>query len=226
VRAAWGAWTGDGTLSRKFTMIDRVRKTRIKIWSAFKSLLETLHGLDFTAQVYPHATGLDPAIAYKSSPSGNKYLEAVLNDLKITSADAIIDVGCGKGSAMRTMLKYPFSVIDGVELSDPIASVARRNFDRLKAGKCSVFTMNAADFDAYDPYNLVYFYNPFPAAVMAKVMEHISGSLRRVPRRVVIIYDNPQWGGEILKKKAFRKTNEYPDEWGNRIFIYTNILQD
>lgn len=198
----------------------------IKIRSVFKTLWEMLHGLDFTAQVYPQATGPDPATAYKSSPSGNKYLEAVLNDLKITSADAIVDVGCGKGSAMRTMLKYPFSVVDGVELSEPIALVARRNFERLKAGRCSVFTMNAVDFEAYDPYNFVYFYNPFPAAVMAKVMEHISGSLKRVPRRIVIIYDNPQWGEEILKNKVFRKANEYPDEWGNRIFVYTNILQD
>jgi 16S rRNA G966 N2-methylase RsmD len=207
-------------------MTDRERKAGIKIRSVFKTLWEMLHGLDFTAQVHPHATVLDPATAYKSSPSGNRYLEAVLNDLKITSADAIIDLGCGKGSAMRTMLKYPFSVIDGVEFSGPIASVARRNFERLKAGRCSVVTMNAADFDAYDPYDIVYLYNPFPAVVMAKVMEHISGSLKRVPRRVVIIYDNPQWGGEILKKKAFRKTNEYPDEWGNRIFVYANILQD
>ena len=221
---AWGAWTSDKTLLRNFIVTDRVRKTRIKIWSAFKSLWEMLHGLDFTAQVYPHATCLDPATAYKSSPSGNKYLEAVLNDLKITSTDAIIDVGCGKGSAMRTMLKYPFSVIDGVEVSGPIASAARKNFDRLKAGRCSVFTRNAADFDAYDPYNFVYFYNPFPAAVMARVMVHISGSLKRVPRRVVIIYDNPQWGDAILKKKVFLKTNEYPDEWGNRIFVFTNIL--
>jgi cyclopropane fatty-acyl-phospholipid synthase-like methyltransferase len=50
-----------------------------------------------------------------------------LNDLNITANDSIIDIGCGKGSAMLSMLGFPFARVDGVELSQQIGSIAIRN---------------------------------------------------------------------------------------------------
>jgi predicted RNA methylase len=205
-------------------MTTRLTRFRIRISDSIKSRWEKANGLDFTSQVYPQHLGLDPDVFYKSSPSGNRYLEAVLNDMLITPADSIIDVGCGKGSAMRTMLKYPFVRVDGVEILEQISAIARLNFARLKENRCTIFTLNAADFAKYDPYNMVYFYNPFPREIMVKVMDYIVESINRAPRRMVIIYDNPNWGMEITRSGDFIKANEYPDEWGNRIFIYTNTM--
>jgi SAM-dependent methyltransferase len=199
-----------------------VKRIFIKMSHVLRTIAERLRGLDFTTQIQPGAGGYDPTVVFKSSPSGGGFLRRVLDDLEISAADAIIDIGCGKGSAMRTMAEYPFYKVDGVELSERIAAIARRNFLKLECGKCTVFTMNAADFTEYDRYGFVYFYNPFPEQVMSTVIDNLLGSLTRSPRKIFIIYDNPLCHDEIIKGGVLHKIAEYPDEWGNKIFVYLN----
>src|SRR3990167_1972630 len=88
--------------------------------------VERLQGVYFVARVEPEVAGLHPATARRVSPSGNKYLRTVLDNLAISSNDAIIDVGCGKGSAMCIMLEFPFWRVAGIELSQRIVDIARR----------------------------------------------------------------------------------------------------
>lgn len=102
-------------------------------------LLDKFRGLDFLTVILPEDVGLDPKQAYHSSPSGNKYLVNVLNDINISSQDSIIDIGCGKGSAMRMMLKFPFARVHGIELSEHIAAIAVNNFKRLNRSRGRVF---------------------------------------------------------------------------------------
>src|SRR5205823_9337716 len=49
--------------------------------------------------------------------SGGPSLQFVLDTLKISATDAILDLGCGKGGAMITLAKYPFRRIDGIDIS-------------------------------------------------------------------------------------------------------------
>jgi Methyltransferase domain len=215
-----------GRLSINFCVKGRsmsiVRKVFVKSSRLITVIVERVNGLDFTAHVKLRCFGQDPTVVFKSSPSGGKYLRKVLDDCAITENDAVVDIGCGKGSAMRTLSGYPFFKVGGIELSGRIAAVARRNFRKLHIDKCTVITMNAAEFTDYDRYTFIYFYNPFPPPVMADVLENIYSSLIRTPRRVTLIYDNPLCHDEILKRGVFVRTAEYPDEWGNRIFVYSN----
>lgn len=106
--------------------------------------------LDFHTIIQPEEVGLDSTVAYRSSPSGNVFLRRVLDDFNITKSDCIVDIGCGKGSAMRTMLEYPFAKVDGVQLSEYIASIAKKNFEKLNAMLCTVFAGDAALFRDLD----------------------------------------------------------------------------
>jgi SAM-dependent methyltransferase len=187
-----------------------------------RQLLERVRGVDFLTVIEPEDVGLDSKCVFRSSPSGNKYLTNVLNKLNISSKDTIIDVGCGKGSAMRTMLKYPFARVDGIELSEHIATIAMQNFKTLNEVRSKVFNCDATTFSDYDAYNIVYFYNPFPPVVMLKVIETLIQSVHRSERELVIIYNNPTCHDVIVDKGIFSKVGDYPDEWGNRIFIYSN----
>ncbi len=54
--------------------------------------------------------------------SGKKYLINLLNDIDITSKDSIIDIGYGKGSAMRTMLKFKTGQIQN-DLNDLVSKL-------------------------------------------------------------------------------------------------------
>ncbi len=197
-------------------VITRVPARRIRI------LLDSLRGLDFLTAVRPEEVGLDATNVRKSTPSGSSYLERVLRGLGITAQDQVLDVGCGKGSAMRTMLKFPFARIDGLELSEPIAAIARRNFRRLKADRVRVFVGDAARFSDYDAYNVVYLYNPFPASVMSRVIGALIQSLRRSERELVVIYNNAVFDDVVARDGVFARMAVYPSEWGTGICVYSN----
>ncbi|MBI2438068.1 MAG: class I SAM-dependent methyltransferase [Lentisphaerae bacterium] len=200
---------------KSFTLSNLIRKCWI--------LIDRYHGLDFISVIQPEEVGLDPNYAHLSSSSGNRYLANVLSDLSITKKDLIIDIGCGKGSAMRTMLKFPFARVDGLELSEHIAAIAARNFGRLKINRSDIFVGDASTFTDYDAYNFVYFYNPFPCVVMLTVIDNIIQSIRRFRREVILIYKNPVCNDVIVHQGGFYKIREYPCEWGNWIYIYSSF---
>ena len=91
-------------------------------------LHDAILGLDFYSVVLPDEVGINPEISFRSSPSGDGYLHQLLKDLVILQDDAILDIRCGKGNALRTMLEFPFERIDGIELSSQIAKIACMNF--------------------------------------------------------------------------------------------------
>lgn len=147
---------------------------------------------------------------------------ALLSDLCIRPEDAIIDIGCGKGSAMRTMLKFPFSRIDGVELSGRIAAIAQVNFRRVSANRVMIYIDDASQFSDYDAYNIVYLYNPFPDSIMVKVVAAFIDSVHRAERELLIIYNNPICHDLIADQGVFSVCRVHSDEWGNDIRIYSN----
>ena len=63
-------------------------------------------------------------------------------------------------------------------------------------------------------YSHVYFYYPFPS----QVMENLSESLERKPRKFTIIYNNPGCHNGIMNTGKFEKLSECPNGYGLKIF--------
>jgi len=204
---------------KRFTLAFWVRK--YEFWR------EKMTGLDFLAVVEAEDLGLDPNQAVESAPSGNKYLRNVFKNLPISPMDSILDVGSGKGSAMRVMLEFPFLRVDGVEIAPQIVKIARSNFEKLKVPpeRFKIIQMDAVQFKDLDRYNHFYFYNPFSSEIMESVMQNIAASIKQTPRKVLIIYNNPKYEYTILSKDIFARIGSYPNEWGNSISLYTNLEQ-
>lgn len=152
--------------------------------------------------------GLDPAGARDYSNSGGPRLERILQAMNIPSGARVIDVGCGKGGAMITLARY-FSRVDGLELSARLIPIARENLRRMgAANRTDVFPGDAAEFTDFDRYTHIYFSNPFPGAVMRRVLEHVLESLERRPRELTIIYWLPV-DAALLEEMGFRKVREF-----------------
>ena len=192
-----------------------------KILYPIKVKWDNYHGLDFLPVIKAKSVGLDIKRSFGYSPSHKRFLVEVLKDFNITPDDSIIDMGCGKGSAMRTMLRFPFSKIDGVELSTYIADIAIQNFKQMKENRCSVYTCDAGQFKEYDAYNYVYFFNPFPAVVMAEVVENIVQSVRHLDRELIIIYMSPTCTDVIEKSAEFKLKGMY-EKSGAWVTVYSN----
>lgn len=189
-----------------------IRKLRI--------IMERVKGLDFSAVIKPEELGLDGQTVYRGSPSGNKYLKAVLADLPITPSDNILDIGCAKGSALACMSEFPFARIEGIEISKQLASICARNFQRLKRPNVKVHNIDATQFAHFGDYQYYYFYNPFPVHVLNIVLRSLTQQLAP-GTEAIIIYNNPPCE-QTLRNYGFIKRRVYPDEWGNGIHIYTN----
>lgn len=187
-----------------------------------RKMVDRVRGLDFLGIVESHEVGLDPRLSHHYSPSGSPQLARILRDMAIGPQDSIIDIGCGKGSAMRTMLRFPFAKVDGLELSPQTARIAVRNFERLKAKRVNIHVGDATRFAGYGDYSIFYFYNPFPAVVMQPVVEKLVELTLKSEKEIVIIYNNPTCGDLFDHSGVFSRICVYPDEWRNGIFIFSN----
>lgn len=190
-----------------------------KISKKLEIIYEKLQGLDFILVIHPRDLGLDEAVVVRGSPSGNIFLTNLLRDLHITEADSILDIGCSKGSALRRMSAFPFRRVNGLELSEKLAGIAKENFRKLKKDNVDIYNVDARHFKHYGNYNFFYFYNPFPEVIMADVIEKLSEQVGNA--EITIIYNNPTCH-QLLVNNGFVKFREYPDEWGNGIYVYSN----
>ena len=186
----------------------------------YEILLERMNGLDFSTVIPVAELGFDEALVIKGSPSGNKYLTNLLSDLNIKQTDNILDIGCAKGVALRCMTKFPFKNIDGIEISDVLANIAVRNFQKLNEPRVNITNINATEFSHYADYDFLYLYNPFPVSVMVTVLSELQNQITS-KKEVVIIYNNPVCHSQF-ENYGFYKIKEYPDMWGNGINIYSN----
>jgi SAM-dependent methyltransferase len=152
-------------------------------------------------------SGLSEERCYRYSDSGGPDLESLLDTLPILPSDEVLDIGCGKGGALISFAKYPFSRVDGVEISASLAQVARENIQKLKLTHATVHCCDASDFTSLDSYTYFYMYNPFPHHVMASVLQNIRSSLRRRMRRLTLIYKNAVFH-ELLVDTGFSKITE------------------
>jgi methylase of polypeptide subunit release factors len=133
----------------------------------------------------------------------------VLRELKITPHDAIVDFGSGKGGALITFSRFPFSKISGVEISPELVATATENFRKLNLENITVTLCDASCFTDLDDYNYFYFFSPFPHGVMSDVIRNLCASLEKRPRKTTIIYFNPECHDAVVTNSPFVKSDEF-----------------
>jgi SAM-dependent methyltransferase len=128
---------------------------------------------------------------HNNEPSGNSYLKRALKKLKITEHDSIVDIGCGKGDALRLFCQFEFNKITGIEYSQNLAKIANSNFSKKKFVKKNIEIVNidAQVFEEYSSYNMFYLYNPFDDVILNNVLEKIINAKKE--SRYYIIYAHP-----------------------------------
>jgi precorrin-6B methylase 2 len=201
-------------LCNKITLRNAYRAVEV-IW-------DRLRGVDFSGTLEFVDLGYEPDPDHRSEPTGTLGLHRLMKKLKIRKDDAIVDIGCGKGSAMRVIRKQAFARISGIENAEKIANIAKSNFDKLKADNCEVFNQDAADFSDYGDYNFFYLFNPFSQGLMEKVILKIEDAIKDKKQEVIIIYLNPKCDAAILKSGKFTKIQESRIEW-SKVYLYSNF---
>ncbi|CAE6726067.1 hypothetical protein R69927_04662 [Paraburkholderia domus] len=170
---------------------------------------ELLANESFRDDAFPYA-GSQPSV-----------LRLALAALPPVDSCTFLDLGCGKGRALLVASEFPFRDICGVELSPPLAEIARRNAAiiaqrypqrtavRLAVGDASTFPLPAGDL-------VLFLYNPFGAELIAKVVAGVEAALAADHRSVYIVYYNPVFGhcfdASPLLRRRFARVLPYAAE--------------
>ena len=134
----------------------------------------------------------------------------------------LIDIGCCKGKVLciwERMFKKSKVRIVGVDYSEELIRISKKNLEILKSKNTSLFKMDALDLDpvSIEDKLLIYIYNPFSDNILDKFLKKIE------PKTVAIAYINPVHT-KCFKKHNFnlvyRKKGWHPNVSYN---IYTNF---
>ena len=128
--------------------------------------------------------------------SGWLDLRRMLRRGEVGPEDVFLDLGSGKGRVVLLAARHPFAKVIGVEISEALTAVARRNLvqsrHRRRCGSVELVTADALDYPIPDEVTVVYLYNAFRGATFDAVIGNLIASVDRRPRCVRLIYLNPQ----------------------------------
>lgn len=182
--------------------------SRHRLQLAAESLNERLHGLDFTMPDRMEKRGRGDGTMYYASPEG--IVRQLFERVDVSRFGRLLDVGCGKGYVLRAAAEYGFSAVGGVEYDEKLCRICRRNLRRLGLDGVSVACADAGGWDGYGDYDVFYFFNPFQADVMARVVARIREQCRG--REILLIYYRPRYTEAIEAGGLFRCEAELHDE--------------
>lgn len=160
----------------------------------------------------------------------------------ISDSDAVLDIGCGKGSGVISLKAAGFSNIGAVEYTENIFQKMNSNLEALGISHSNLKSDTLSDegekgIKCYqgdatlmegelDKYNWFFLFNPFTWNMMSKVMNNICKSLINSPRKIYIFYAEPIGHQLILETKRFkiskRICNNYADA-SYYSYIYESI---
>ncbi len=108
-----------------------------------------------------------------------------------------IDLGSGKGRTLLMASDYPFHRILGIELLPALNRIAQDNLAKYKSESQKCFALeaicaDASSFPLPDEPLVIYLFNPLLEAPLRKVLSSLEASYKATPRRIYVLYHNPQ----------------------------------
>jgi len=177
-----------------------VTRTLGHVWGTLRDhTFDWKYGTDTAAWVSLADLNIDS----QNSPRGVDYhptrikpFYKVFQTLNLPSQAGFVDFGCGKGRTLMMAADLGFSRVVGIEFSEALCEIARRNIQIYQernalTANMSVINADAVDYEIEPTDQIFYFFHPFDESVLRKVMENISHSLDRYPRKIWIIYYEP-----------------------------------
>jgi len=127
-------------------------------------------------------------------PVPNSCIRQLLRDLPIAFEQYdFIDVGSGKGRALFLAAECSFRKVVGVEFSPDLHAIALKNISsywsrRRRCLQIESICQDAVEFDLPPVPSVLFFYSPFNAAVLSRILARVRESLVRSPRSLYILF--------------------------------------
>ncbi len=138
----------------------------------------------------------------------------------------LLDIGSGKGRVLLVASEFGFRAVRGVEFARELCQIAKKNLVHFKSktGRPTEFEIietDAAEYHIREDENVFILYNPFDDVILGRVLDNISASVRKQPRKVLIVYYNPKWKHVIENRRDYRSVREF-NFWSFKFTLYSN----
>lgn len=148
---------------------------------------ERWYGIDTRTQ------GEDSGVAgaERYVPSGYRVLRRTARVLRphVLEDDVLYDVGCGKGRVLAVMARLPLARLVAIELDPRLADLAHANLARSRWRRAGTEVICASVLDVdLDDETIFYLYYPFGEETVTVLVQRLSDSLARHPRRIIVVY--------------------------------------
>ncbi len=135
-------------------------------------------------------------------------LFSIFNHIPIeTKVLPFIDYGCGKGRALFVAEQCGFTNLIGIDIALELIKDANENklvYKKQNPGSLIHFAFSdAIVYEIPADTAVFYFFNPFGAAILQKVVDNIKISVSLYPRKVYCIYLNPKYK-EVFERNDFK----------------------
>lgn len=213
---------------RKGGLVGLLKRVLLRGYNRYQDFLL---GIDADGVLSREAIGLsDPAYNYYV-PSDHLTFRHAMRLVGIRAGeDVFLDYGSGKGRALLMAARYPFRRVLGVELSSNLVAASRVNIEgarrrgRLRCNDVSVFEADATAFVPPSDVTVAYFFSPFQAPIVAAVLDRLERSLAGRPRRLTIVYSNPEYfTAEAERRDWLQKVNEFAGPTGLPVSLYRSL---
>jgi SAM-dependent methyltransferase len=196
------------------------------------ALIEQWTGTETSSEVDLQTLGLAADGRVRYEPSGWLDLRRILRPADVAPDDVFADFGSGKGRVVLQAARYPFKRVIGVELSEELTAIARRNVAAADAhrrcGAIELVTGDVLEVDVPDDLTVAYLYNPFSGRIFQGLLENLIDSVDRVPRTLRLIYRTPMEHERIMAtgrfrvqriRRGFRPGRKWADKMSIRLYV-------
>ena len=141
-------------------------------------------------------SGRDDLIAdgyrYPYEPTPYCVLERLVDSGYITSCDTVLDYGCGKGRVGLFLAYRTKAKTIGIEYDERMYRHAEDNLKNCAKSISAEFVhTRAEEYEVACEVNRCYFFNPFSAEILHKVMARIMESYYSSPREIMLFFYYP-----------------------------------
>jgi predicted RNA methylase len=180
--------------------MELIRRALRKVAFTKYVLTEKLH--DWRYGIYT-AAFLWPSDVKKDDPECHPYgaisyrqFREIFDQVDIGPSEVLLDSGSGMGRAVLLAALRPFRKVIGVEISENLTAIAKRNFSKMEKGlvckNVDFHNIDARNYIIPKDVTMVLFFSPFSGTVLKAVCDRIMESVVMCPREIRIIYAYPK----------------------------------
>jgi hypothetical protein len=195
--------------------------TAVELWTGVRNVVawvaeqwfDSISGIDTTGRVLLYSadgpTETNPFyLDYQPTPV--RTMRALLRQLDSdVGSSTFVDFGSGKGRVLLIASEFRFARVIGVEFDEKLHRTACENISAFRGRRrCQDVTSvlgRAEEFVVPSGDLVMYFFHPFEAGIMERVLDNVVRSYRQNPRRILLMLFRPSHAALVERFGEFRR---------------------